>query len=54
MVVVSVLLAAWIGVVWWQDRRTQVPEITQGELETKIEEGAEMEVIPTKDGHAKN
>ncbi|CAH0027596.1 unnamed protein product [Clonostachys rhizophaga] len=54
MVVVSVLLAAWIGVVWWQDRRTQVPEITQGELETKIEEGAEMEVTPTKDGHVKN
>jgi glucose-6-phosphate dehydrogenase assembly protein OpcA len=54
MVVVSVLLAGWIGVVWWQDRRTQVPEITQGELQTKIEEGAEMELTTTKDGHVKN
>lgn len=23
MVVVSVSLAAWLGVVWWQDKRTQ-------------------------------
>ena len=42
MVVVSVCLAAWIGIVWWQDRRTMLRYGTQGASGGKLEEDIEM------------
>lgn len=37
MVVVAVSLALWIGVVWWQDKRTANVHVPQLELENKLD-----------------
>ncbi|TPX13698.1 uncharacterized protein E0L32_005901 [Thyridium curvatum] len=37
MVVVVVSLALWIGVVWWQDKRTANVHVPQPELESKLD-----------------
>lgn len=47
MVVVSVSLAAWIGVVWWQDRRTARMFSEHPVLDSKMEEG--IEEVPEKE-----
>ena len=38
MVVVSVCLALWIGIVWWQDKRTLARYGPQRSCEEKLEE----------------
>lgn len=38
MVVVAVILALWICVVWWQDKRTAVIEMTSADAEAKLQE----------------
>ena len=43
MVVVSVVLAMWIGVVWWQDKRTQQMQLELTNVELKLEDCAVME-----------
>ncbi|KAH8690933.1 major facilitator superfamily domain-containing protein [Talaromyces proteolyticus] len=44
MIVVTICLAMWICIVWWQDKRTQPIQMTQGILKTKsIEEEVEMD-----------
>jgi zona occludens toxin (predicted ATPase) len=35
MIVVAVLLALWIFVVWWQDKRTYDLHVMQGESDAK-------------------
>ncbi|RSM09142.1 hypothetical protein CEP52_004237 [Fusarium oligoseptatum] len=47
MVVVSVSLAAWICVVWWQDRRTARMFSEHPVLDSKMEEG--IEEVPEKE-----
>ncbi|KAL1960884.1 hypothetical protein VTO42DRAFT_5867 [Malbranchea cinnamomea] len=42
MVIVSVTLAVWIGIVWWQDKRTLQQAQTQRDLEAKLAEEVEM------------
>lgn len=46
MTVVSVLLVLWIGVVWWQDKRT-APQLQ--ELQARIVEEAEMFEKPAEE-----
>lgn len=45
MVVVSASLAGWIGIVWWQDRRTGHLEIARHSAggDGKLQEDVEMQ-----------
>jgi hypothetical protein len=45
MVVVSASLAGWIGIVWWQDRRTGHLEIARhsGSADSKLQADVEMQ-----------
>lgn len=42
MVVVSVCLAAWVGIVWWQDKRTAHIHVLDNVTDSKLEEEIEM------------
>lgn len=44
MVVVAFSLAVWIGLVWWQDRRTRHLEIARqaATADAKLDEDVEM------------
>lgn len=56
MVVVSVSLAGWIGLVWWQDRRTAHIQVIHQRPGEKLEEDVEMQVqtLPNEIGTVKN
>jgi hypothetical protein len=51
MIVVSVALAFWVCVVWWQDKRTERMVAVQYDAEAKLDDAQEVhELAVSKDG----
>jgi hypothetical protein len=48
MVWISVLLIAWIGIVWWQDKRTlTIIEAQRADAEEKVENLGMQDLSPS-------
>lgn len=51
MIVVSLALAFWVCVVWWQDKRTEKMVAVQYDAEAKLDDTQEVhELAVSKDG----